>query len=506
MTTTSGASSSYLSAQIRAELWRRIAARLANGESLVTRRQYFDAFEAAFRDFTGEDAPAEVRALLRQLIEEAHSRQPETYLAHGVQNAVQRAFVTCVERLAWDVPRVQQRGSRAVQRFLRRNRIRNLLDEIRLDPQLIDTLACVQRGVEAAQGATIAPPTPADRRAIEAEALAERARGLGVDEERVPVLQAFAGLQRIRREYDGLLKLLIRHSEHVLSSDSQDRTPLTTALLQSGSLLGLAVAAMGGKDPELRSLGQRLSPYDQVVPREPEASTVLALEEGFIDELRRTRVEDVAARLQTPDGGGLADNVGALVVLLHQLTDATPFRRKVRLLSANHVLQDLTPEIEALYREAAKISTARSNAQRRLQQKLADVLADASTEEATAVRKRAQALVMRVEQKWVDETETAAETVLNTLSPTATAPEAGAVEELSDVEISRGALLTEIAVRVGGRLSQVAGAVMPAPDDPHRFVLAQRDADSGELKPQMRRGRPRYVDRKPDGSWLALTG
>ena len=80
------------------------------------------------------------------------------------------------------------------------------------------------------------------------------------------------------------------------------------------------------------------------------------------------------------------------------------------------------------------------------------------------------------------------------------------VEELSDVERSRGALLADVEIRVDGQRTTVPGVVMPSPEDSQRMVLVERDAQTGELAPQMRRGRPRYVNRRPDGSWQALTG
>jgi hypothetical protein len=43
--------------------------------------------------------------------------------------------------------------------------------------------------------------------------------------------------------------------------------------------------------------------------------------------------------------------------------------------------------------------------------------------------------------------------------------------------------------------------MMPDPDDPAQMVICQRDPDSGELMPAMRRGAKRIVERGRDGSW-----
>ena len=59
---------------------------------------------------------------------------------------------------------------------------------------------------------------------------------------------------------------------------------------------------------------------------------------------------------------------------------------------------------------------------------------------------------------------------------------------------------------VKGGLRTVPAAIMPSPEDSKRMVMAERDAHTQELSPQRRKGRLRYVNRRPDGSWMALTG
>ena len=147
-----------------------------------------------------------------------------------------------------------------------------------------------------------------------------------------------------------------------------------------------------------------------------------------------------------------------------------------------------------------------------LRQKLEPVFVDASTEEEEAVRKRSQALLMSMEQKLVAEVDAEADEVMDTLRRAgATSDSAGATdpaeeEELTEIEKSRGALLTQVAVRVDGRPQTISGVVMPDPDDSKRMVLAERDPESGELVAQKRKRRLRYVNQLPDGSWQALTG
>ena len=44
------------------------------------------------------------------------------------------------------------------------------------------------------------------------------------------------------------------------------------------------------------------------------------------------------------------------------------------------------------------------------------------------------------------------------------------------------------------------------PDDPGVFVLAQRNRDTGELEPVLRRGARRPVERGSDGFWRLVSG
>ena len=62
-----------------------------------------------------------------------------------------------------------------------------------------------------------------------------------------------------------------------------------------------------------------------------------------------------------------------------------------------------------------------------------------------------------------------------------------------------------MAVGIVGKRETTRCIIMPSPVDAKRFVMMQRD-ESGELVPQEKRGRLRYVDRNRDGSWRAVTG
>lgn len=454
--------------RLRAELWRQIRMRLAGAEALATHGQLLAAIESAYRQSTGQVPSADMRRHLDRLVRQANDEEPETYLAVGVQNAVQQAFARGVEHLHWEAARVEQRGTASIKRFLRRHHIRHFLDEIQLDPALIDVVTCVRHGVIRARSAAALgalpggtlqdedldaaqllatiqaglKPIEARRRLTELERfrqqLHERITGqladsidtyvddgaLSVEDadgylanlrtgsavarpgvadavaSTVACLQIFKSLQRIRDEYDGLFRTLIQHKELVVSGDEGDRTQLMTALMRSPGFQALAVAVMGRRDPELRLLAARAAPYDRLTPGQPDGE--LAIDVSFLDDLRRLSAEDYGHRLFSPDRSIRAaarSNIREFILLVDRLIEATPLRRKVRLLIANQILTERTPEIEALYRTSADTSDARRQAERLLNQQLRPVFVEASKEESEAARRRRRGVLMAVEQQ-----------------------------------------------------------------------------------------------------------
>ena len=329
-------------------------------------------------------------------------------------------------------------------------------------------------------------------------------------------LQVFDSLQKIRGDYDGLLRTLIQHKELVLGGDEGDRTPLMSALMRSPGFLDLAADAMERKDPEMRLLSARLPPYNQISPRKLEAAPKLHIDESFVDDLRRLSVVEYSEKLQSKDRterNRASGDLLSLICLLDQLIEPTPFRRKVRLLLANRMLQACGKEVEVIYQAASSVEVARSKADGLLKRKLERVLADASPQEESAVRRRSQALLMTMEQKLAAETDNDAKEILNPLgslgASEAGEPEvaaSGAITELSETEKRRGALIVQIEIRVAGRPQMTEGVILVSPEDSQRHVMAERDPESGELTPQKRKGRLRYVNRRADGSWQALTG
>ncbi len=77
-------------------------------------------------------------------------------------------------------------------------------------------------------------------------------------------------------------------------------------------------------------------------------------------------------------------------------------------------------------------------------------------------------------------------------------------EPLSKEERRRGALIGRVEMRIAGTTRIVARKIMPSPDDSGKYLLAQRNAKTGELEPLKRQDAVRPVGRDIDGVWREL--
>ena len=72
---------------------------------------------------------------------------------------------------------------------------------------------------------------------------------------------------------------------------------------------------------------------------------------------------------------------------------------------------------------------------------------------------------------------------------------------LSNEERRQGALVGHVEMRIADTARRVLCKLMPSPDGSGKYLLAQRNAETGELEPVMRRGAPRPIARGIDGVW-----
>jgi len=130
--------------ELMGELWVKIAQRLSRGETLITHDHFLAAMEREFRELTGQQVTTQVRKRLLRTIMAVNNQHPETYLVQGVQNGVQQAFGKGVLQLNWDESKIQSKGTPAIRRFGRQDNVRDLLEEVNVKPNQIDSSACVK--------------------------------------------------------------------------------------------------------------------------------------------------------------------------------------------------------------------------------------------------------------------------------------------------------------------------------------------------------------------------
>ena len=78
---------------------------------------------------------------------------------------------------------------------------------------------------------------------------------------------------------------------------------------------------------------------------------------------------------------------------------------------------------------------------------------------------------------------------------------AEAEDTLSNAERRQGALIARVEMRVAGTTRTVPRKIMTSPDEPGKYLLVQRNAQTGKLEPLMRRDRVRPFGRDIDGVW-----
>ena len=153
-----------LSRAVCLELWARILTRLKSGEVLITNRDFQDAIETEYRELTGAQVDVEARQCISQMVAFVNSSHPETYLTQGMQNGITQAFETGVNKLKWDLAKVQAKGVSAIRRFRRQENIRELLKTMHVHMQTTNIVECVRHAIEVLEGtARTAPALPAPR-------------------------------------------------------------------------------------------------------------------------------------------------------------------------------------------------------------------------------------------------------------------------------------------------------------------------------------------------------
>ena len=585
---------------------------------MLTNDDFRRVIEEVYAEVTGSSPEVDMREAIKLMVEAVNRDHPETYLAQGMQNSVNRAFEEGVRRLNWDVTTIQAKGARTLRRFSEQDSVRQLFEEANLALKNIDPLDAIRTvvddlagsretketgtqppipGMVAAASRGSGPtadevPTPGDALAadvneavesVEVEAgeakqraemqeerrgelekkelakvpanldsyveqgivtkeEAEKVRELHeVDEQvkrgeidekeateirntilagssrdkierkikeavadSVRYILVFEAMQKIDPKYFDALGFLIEHKNLVIAGDGSDVDlgPAIKALMEDTALIDLIVDVMERKDQEIRMLSVRLHPYNGIMNRGLERIGNMVIEESFIEDLQKLGPDDISERLNSSDQRTRvkpAADMRCMISLVDHVTKKTRFRKELRLLR-------VTRQLEEFYSSTSDVKEARHQAESFLNRRLRRLFPDMTSDEAAELKQRSTEMMEQIEQRVLDERQSAvsARESSQAAATVVAASSAGGGDdemELSEEEISKGVQIGRVEMRVAGSTRRIPQKKMPDPDDPAQMVICQRDPDSGELMPAMRRGAKRIVERGRDGSW-----
>jgi hypothetical protein len=315
--------------------------------------------------------------------------------------------------------------------------------------------------------------------------------------------QFFEGLQRIDPRFAPALRFLIVHKEAVNAEAGAtvDWKPVVNALIGEYDTMHRVIELMDRQDLEVRMLAARLPPYSYVIRRGQDRVEKLLVAEGFVDDLRQYSKEAIAIRLNAPERKERAKLAAAMLsvnALISSLIKPTPFRKQMRLLKINLIVEDF-------FRSGEDVGEAREKAQEFLRTRLQKLYPDITAEESADIQERSEEMIAAAEKKVLAEreaerSEKGEQAVVETVGETA------ADEGLSDEEKEMGVQFGRVSIRVGGGDRLIPYRIIPNPNDSSQFVLAKRDKDLDQLVPVMRRGKKRIVEKNREGVWELTTG
>lgn len=321
----------------------------------------------------------------------------------------------------------------------------------------------------------------------------------GAVDQAVRFLQAFESMQRINPDLDDALRFLVFH-KHILDPErgTVERGRAAQALLEDRELLRSVVDLMDRKDQEIRMISVGLPPYSYVVKRNERIGNLI-IEEEFVDELRELSAEEMSQRLHSDEPEVRvrpAADIRCLIAVLNHLIKPTQWRKDVRLLR----VQDT---IEQFYHDTDDLDEARKQAESFLNRRLRRMFRDLTGDEKSAMEEQGVGMIDAIEQRVIAEREAAAKADEPEQKDSAAGPDD---DGLTEDELQKGATIGRVEMRVAGQMRRVPKKIMRDPDDEDGFVLAQRDSETGELVPVLRRGAKRTIERGSDGYWRLTSG
>ena len=314
--------------------------------------------------------------------------------------------------------------------------------------------------------------------------------------------QFFEGLQRIDPRFDAALRFLIAHKDAVNAEEGDvvDWKPIVNALIGEYDTMHRVIEMMDRQDAEVRMMAARLPPYSHVIRRGQDRVERLLVDESFVDDLRACSKEDMVLRLNAPERKERAKLAAAMLsvsALVLALIKATPFRKQMRLLKINLI-------VEEFFRSSEDMGQAREKAQEFLRNRLQKLYPDITEEESAEIQQRGEEMIAAAEKKVLAEREAERKDKAGQGGETETTDSAD--ERLSDEEKEMGVIFARVSIRTGAGDRMIPYKIMPDPDDASQFVLAKRDKELDQLVPVMRRGKKRYVEKNKESVWELKVG
>jgi hypothetical protein len=574
------------------QLWRRVNARLQEGETLITPTQFRQALVEEYQAITGSAPSPELQNMFTQAIAAFNEENPQVYVAQGVQNGVTKAFQAGVEQLEWDPSQIQERGEQAINRFTARDRIQDFLQTVHFSSDQINPKLTVQATTKQCPSAVEPPaPEPAvlapiitlteetsmairegdiQRSEVDARLAEQEKERAGIERreiQRVPgrvymfvdqqllsreegsqivqlhkidqlvarneidqkegsrqrralmnretraaldkklsdvvdysvrYLQVFEALQQINPEYDDALRFLIRHKAVVESQDGESTIlAAIEELLGDSEILEKTTELMSRQDREIRMIAVSLPPYSHIARQGQERIKNFIITERFVDDLRTLESEKMSERLNSSNREERAEAAASMrcfLELIDHLLKPTAWRKELRLLKIQHVLEEF-------FRTSDSPEAAQVKAQEFIKRRdgVRKLFGDISQEERATIQQRG--MVQAAEEKMA----TTQPQNQSLLASRPTAPAANPESEddltLSSEEIRQGAVIGRVEMRVPNGYRTVRHRIILDPDSPNHFVISQRDNETGELVPLLRNGVKRRVNKEHNGLW-----
>jgi len=313
----------------------------------------------------------------------------------------------------------------------------------------------------------------------------------------VRYLQVFEALQRINPEYDDALRFLIRHKAVVESHDGESAIlAAIEELLEESEILEKTTELMSRQDREIRMIAVSLPPYSHIARQSQERIKNFIITERFVDDLRTLESEEMSERLNSSNREERAEAAASMrcfLELIDHLIKPTAWRKELRLLKVQHVLEEF-------FRTSDSPEAAQVKAQEFIKRRdgVRKLFGDISQEERATIQQRG--MVQAAEEKMATQPQKQSLLAGRPKAPAAN-PESEDDLTLSSEEIRQGAVIGRVEMRVPNGYRTVRHRIILDPDSPNHFVISQRDNETGELVPLLRNGVKRRVNKERNGLW-----